>query len=142
MVEALRQSVTDEHPGAFDKVDFAIEPDAERVARALPPLAAEALFFAAREALRNAAKHARHGDTDVPLHVQIALRTHDGLELSIEDDGIGLAAPSAPEARGGSGQGLALHGAMLAILGGTLELVPRAGGGTKVVFKLPPQREA
>jgi signal transduction histidine kinase len=142
VVEALRQSVADEHPGAFDAVDFIIEPDAERAARQLPPLSAETLFFAAREVLRNAAKHARWGEDDTPLHVRVELRINDALELSIEDNGIGPAATAMPEARGGSGQGLALHGAMLAILGGTLELVPGSESGTRVILKLPLQGQS
>ncbi len=138
LVEALRQCVSDEHPGAFDAVEFAIEPAAERAARELPPLAAETLFFAAREAVRNAAKHARPSpEHTAPLHLLVALQAGEALQLCVEDNGIGLENAPAAEARGGSGQGLALHGAMLAILGGTLELMPRVGGGTRVVFLLP-----
>jgi signal transduction histidine kinase len=136
-VEALRQAAQDDHPGAFDTVKLDIEAQAESLARALPPLVAETLFYAAREAVRNAAKHARRGE-NAPLQLAITLRARNGLELTVEDDGVGIenAAHSAEE-QGGSGRGLALHGAMLAILGGTLELAPRTGGGTRVILRLP-----
>ena len=60
---------------------------------------------------------------------------NDGMELTVDDNGVGPQ-PSATEERGGSGQGLALHGAMLAILGGTLELAA-LHPGTRIILRLP-----
>ena len=49
------------------------------------------------------------------------------------DRGFGFISPDA----GGSGQGLALHGTMMAIIGGALTVESRAGGGARVVLTLP-----
>jgi signal transduction histidine kinase len=144
LVEALKQAAHEEHGAAFDTVTFDVTPEAEAIARTLPPLTAETLFYAAREALRNAARHARTpGQDSEQLNLRIILNVRDGLELVLEDDGIGLenAQASNHGSHGGSGQGLALHGAMMAILGGTLSLEPNAPHGTRVVLKLPPQME-
>ncbi|MCI0478488.1 MAG: hypothetical protein L0Y55_19785, partial [Anaerolineales bacterium] len=62
LVGALQRVVDEEWRSAFDCVNWNIAPDAERVARALPALTAETLFYAAREAIRNAARYGR-GDT-------------------------------------------------------------------------------
>ena len=79
-----------------------------RCAAALPPIAAEVLFYAAREAIRNAGALRPPGRRRAPL--TSAPRRHrpgSGLEITIEDDGVGLApSPGAPA--GGAGQGLAL----------------------------------
>ena len=57
------------------------------------------------------------------------------LRLVIEDDGVGMRA--APQAGEGGGQGLPLHGTMMAVIGGTLTPETREGGGTRVVLGLP-----
>lgn len=138
LVEALKQAASDE-PGAFDEVAFDVAPEAEKQSRTLPPLALETLFYAAREALRNAARHARPpGQEQTPLHLRLSLQARDGLELVIEDDGVGLDNAAAGTHSGGSGQGLSLHGAMMAILGGTLSLENHTPHGTRVILKLPP----
>ncbi len=138
LVDALKQAAQDEHSADFDDVIFDVEPSAQSIARGLPALTQETLFYAAREALRNAARHACPTDEEKsPLQIRIILQAHNGLQLSIEDNGVGLenAAPNAHS--GGSGQGLSLHGAMMAILGGTLSLENRAEGGTRVLLHLP-----
>jgi carbon-monoxide dehydrogenase large subunit len=74
-------------------------------------MAAEVAFYAAREAMRNAARHGRGGSQNRPLHLTIEALWRDGLRLTIEDDGVGV---GNSDASGGSGQGLALHGTMMA----------------------------
>lgn len=137
-VEALKQVAHEEHAADFDAIVFDVTPKAESITRNLPQLAQETLFYAAREALRNAARHARPASveaTDLQLHV--TLQTQDGLQLIIEDNGVGLENVTPHNHHGGSGQGLALHGAMMAILGGTLSLDSRPEGGTRVLLHLP-----
>jgi signal transduction histidine kinase len=100
--------------------------------QAIPSLAAEVLFYAAREAARNAARYGRGEDTARPLHLRVAAAWHHpsagsgegGLEILVEDDGVGLGGTAGAER--GSGQGLALHSTMLAVVGGSLvvESVP------------------
>ncbi|HEY0075160.1 MAG TPA: ATP-binding protein [Abditibacteriaceae bacterium] len=142
LIEALKQVAQEEHNADFDEVIFDTSAQAESIVRGLPQLTQETLFYAAREALRNAARHAQSAEASTPLEIRIALAAQDGLQIMIEDNGIGL--ENAAHAQnpgggttGGSGQGLALHGAMMAILGGTLSLETRSEGGTRVMLHLP-----
>ena len=82
-------------------------PDTEEQAHTIPTLTAEVIFYAAREAVRNAAKHGRSPETD-EFCLQIHVNWHDGLEIIIEDNGIGLGAAS-PNSRQRSRAGAAQH---------------------------------
>lgn len=153
LVDALRQLVADELPGAFDHLEWQIAPQAEERARALPPLTAEVLFYAAREALRNAARHARPAEgRALSLRVAIGLAgdpapagpenlaTTGGLlplEVVIEDDGVGIGRADSTRPAAGSGQGLALHSTLLAVVGGTLSLDSAPGAYTRVTLRVP-----
>jgi signal transduction histidine kinase len=134
LIGALRQAVDEEFERAFDAVTWKVEPEAEEKARAIPTLTAEVLFYAAREAVRNAARHGR-GEDDAPLHLCIAATQRDGLEITIEDDGVGLGAGSSSDP--GSGHGLALHSTMMAVVGGTLAVESAPGAYTQVTLRLP-----
>jgi signal transduction histidine kinase len=150
LVGALRQVVEDELEAAFDEVVWQVAPEAEQEMRAMPPLTAEVLFYAAREAIRNAARHGRGWD-DRPLHLTIRIawparpsdsgegladvREPGGLKIVVEDDGVGMG--PAPDRSGGSGQGLALHSTMMAVIGGTLAVESTAGAYTRVSLTLP-----
>jgi signal transduction histidine kinase len=92
------------------------------------------LFGAAREAVRNAARHGRAGDDARPLHLSVTVAQRDGMEIVVEDDGVGLTTPSPSE---GSGHGLALHGTTLAVIGGTLGIESVPGRSTRVVLTAP-----
>jgi signal transduction histidine kinase len=118
---ALRWVVDQEMKGAFDQVAWNIDPQAEHLAGSLQPLATEVAFHASREALRNAARHARPGRSTEPLRLCIRMSTQpDGLEIRIEDNGVGLS--NLATSGSGSGAGLALHSSLLAIVGGSLEI--------------------
>jgi hypothetical protein len=142
LIGALRQAVDGELASAFDGVSWRIEPGAEDAAGAVPALNAEVVFYAAREAIRNAARYGRNGELSRPLHlaVSVARRSLDrakagGLEIAIEDDGVGMGvAGAAPE---GSGQGLGLHGTMMAVIGGALMAESVPGAYTRVTLTLP-----
>ena len=135
LVGALRQAVDDELGSAFDGVTWQVEPEAERQAQAIPSLTAEVLFYATREAIRNAARHGRDEEIARPLHLCVKVAWRDGLEVMVEDNGVGLgtADPSAT----GSGQGLALHSTMMAVVGGTLAVESQPGAYTRVSLTLP-----
>jgi len=124
---------------AFDSMAWHIAPNAERAARALPSLIVETIFYAAREAIRNAARHGRGDDATRALNPRIAgqMQTSE-VSIVIEDDGAGL--HKTRLAGQGSGQGLALHIAMLAVVGGTLAVEPRAEGGTRVEIRMRDER--
>jgi len=134
LLGALRQVVEVEHAGAFDAVDWQVLPEAETATATLPPLAAEVLFYAAREAIRNAARYGRGDDPARPLHLRLTATLATRLCLRIEDTGIGTAAhhPST-----GSGHGLALHGTMMAVVGGELIVESAPGQYTRVVLTVP-----
>lgn len=154
LVEALRRIVDDELSRAFDEVSWHVEPAAAEKARTLPPLIAEVLFYAAREAMRNAARHGR-AEASSPLHLKIAVTWPSGLEITVEDNGVGVGATGSanggsglrpgvsPEAQPeGSGQGLALHSTMMAVVGGTLAVESVPALYTRVSLTLPPEAMA
>jgi signal transduction histidine kinase len=135
LIAALQQMVSAELPDAFDGVSWQIEPEAGRAAKELPVPTAEVLFYAAREAMRNAARHARTSEEEKPLHLCVKTTYTSGFQLTIEDDGVGIGVPRTDE--GGSRQGLALHSTMMAIVGGTLAIESAAGQYTRVVLTIP-----
>jgi signal transduction histidine kinase len=93
------------------------------------------LFYAAREAMRNAARYGRGGDAARLLHLGLEVAWRDGLEITVEDDGVGLGV--AEDSDAGSGQGLALHSTMMAVVGGTLAVESVPGAYTRVALTLP-----
>src|SRR6266542_2523630 len=104
MIGALRQAIDGEFASAFDGVSWHVDPAAERAAHKVPALAAEVFFYAAREVVRNAARYGRDGDLARALHLAVSVGCRNGLEMTIEDDGVGIGA--ATIAAQGSGQGL------------------------------------
>lgn len=139
LVGALKMAVEEELGSAFDDVTWQIEPEGESRARAVPPLTAEVLYYAAREAIRNAARYGRDGDSARPLHLRIRVDYTAGLEIAIEDDGAGFDGSARPN-NGGSGQGLALHSTMMAVVGGSLAAESVPGKYTRVLLTLPQGR--
>ena len=133
LLPALRELVGTEWPGVFDSVAWQTDPDAERAAQSLSALSADVLFHAAREAIRNAARHARGGVPARPLHLRIALTLPGLLCVSIEDDGVGMAAATGTSA----GHGLALHSTLLAIVGGDLCVESTTDRCTRVTLRVP-----
>jgi signal transduction histidine kinase len=88
------------------------------------------LFLAVREALNNAARHAR---ADL---IRLEIRAENSsLRLAVEDNGCGFA----PEqtAAAGTHEGLANMRRRMEDIGGRFELTSRPGGGTRVEFIAP-----
>lgn len=135
LVDALRHTVEEEWGDVFEDVVWRVTPEAEQRARAVPSFTAEVLFCAAREAIRNAARHGRRGDHSRALNLCVVMAWRDGLEVVIEDDGVGLDA-AGPSQEGG-GQGLALHSTMMVVVGGTLSVESVPDTYTRVVLRLP-----
>ncbi|HEY7347749.1 MAG TPA: ATP-binding protein [Ktedonobacterales bacterium] len=136
LIGALRQVIDTELAAAFDSVTWQIDPQAAHNLQYISALAAEVLFSAAREAIRNAARYGRNGEHSRALHLKLSVALADGLQIMIEDDGVGL--DTADPLVNSSGQGLALHSTMMTIIGGTLtaESGP-AGLSTRVTLTLP-----
>ena len=140
LIGALKHLTNGELADSFDSVAWHIDPAVEEHSRAVPPLTAEVLFYAAREAMRNAAKYGRGPDSQRPLQLNVAVVWSGGLKIAVEDNGVGVAAPPAGSngANGqGSGSGLALHSTMMAVVGGTLSVEANPRAGTRVLLSLP-----
>ncbi len=130
----LRDSVRTEFARDFDTVEWDIEQQADEQAACLPTLTADVVFYAAKEVIRNAARHGRGGDPARPLQLRVQAAWRDGLQLSIVDDGVGTAATGPPDP---DSHGLALHSTMLAVIGGSLAIGGDSAPGTKVTIFLP-----
>lgn len=63
---------------------------------------------------------------------------NDGLQIVVEDDGVGMGGVRTASA--GSGQGLALHSTMMAVIGGTLTTESVPGRCTRIVLSLPEEQ--
>ncbi|MEO8224885.1 MAG: ATP-binding protein, partial [Gammaproteobacteria bacterium] len=137
LVGALQRAVDDELGSAFDGVTWQVAPEAVAFASSIPPLTVDVVFYAAREAIRNAARYGRNGDSTRPLHLQVGVAWRNGLEIRIQDDGVGMQTP--PPAADGSGHGLALHSTMMAVVGGALATDTLPGHYTRVTLTLPQQ---
>jgi signal transduction histidine kinase len=127
---ALRETVTGELRGCFATVLWDIPSEVEEHARGIQPLAAEVAFFAAREVMRNAAKHANAAGG---LVLNITAGWKKGLEIVIEDNGAGPIELKSVS----TGQGLVLHSTMMAVIGGSLALESAPGLPTCVTLFLP-----
>src|SRR5262249_25056152 len=132
LVDSLRRMADAEWAGTFDEITWAINPAAQGILQNLSTLDNEVIYYATREALRNAARHGRGDKADRPLQLRIEMTCADDLlQVTVEDDGVGLDAPDA-QARRHTGNGLALHSTMMAIIGGALTLDSTPGQGTRV----------
>ena len=124
LVGALRQVASASDLQARDGLRVGVEaPDR------LPPLPAAvevAAFRIAQEAVTNVVRHARARTCTIRLQLAEA-----GLRLSVEDDGVGLAAGR------GIGIGLVSMRERAEELGGWFALEPRPDGGTRVRIVLP-----
>lgn len=132
LVAALQKAIEVEFAQAFAEVAWCCEERVEARAASLNPVAAETLYYAAREAVRNAAKHAQPVDEPEGLCLEITVRAADDqLQITVEDSGPGFR----PEP--GTGQGLALHSTLMAIVGGSLSVDTIPGQMTRVQLALP-----
>jgi signal transduction histidine kinase len=96
-----------------------------RTDRRLPERLEVAAYYVVSEALTNAAKHASASVVHVDLEADDSI-----VQLTIDDDGIGGADP-------GRGSGLIGLRDRIEALGGKIELVSPAGGGTSLFVRIP-----
>lgn len=88
------------------------------------------LYRVAQEALHNVVKHA------AARHVEVRLvRTDDGVEVTIADDGQGFDVATARKSPGGLG--LLSINERVRLAGGTLSVVTEVGKGTQIRVRLP-----
>jgi signal transduction histidine kinase len=133
LVSALQQVIQGELNDAFDEVVWDISPQANQLAEHLPALSAEVLFYATREVMRNAARHARPAESSAPLQLKIVIQCNNDLEILVMDNGIGIGNGNEP----GDGHGLALHSTLLAVVGGTLSVESMPEASTCIRLSLP-----
>jgi hypothetical protein len=112
-----------------------IDPQVESAASRLSPEAAEMVFYAVRECLRNIQKHTHQGD-GLPIEINISAKLDGVLQILIENNG-GLKETNTESLPVSSGQGLSLHNAMLAVFGGGVRLEYLDNGITRVTISLP-----
>lgn len=96
-----------------------------RVGRPLPDHVAVAVYYTVSEALTNVAKYSHAERVQVDLRLD-ATR----LELRITDDGVGGADPA-------RGSGLSGLKDRIEALGGTIQVISPAGGGTSLLVDVP-----
>lgn len=130
---AFQRSVENDFATVFDKIEWQVSPRAETAAAALPTLTAEVVFYAAREAVRNAAKHGRGVNGERPLSLTISMEFAEQLAITIVDDGVGVGNSETA----GSGQGLALHSTMMAVVGGSVVVETAADQFTRITLTVP-----
>lgn len=117
------------------RLKLSIDPKVEEAASRLSPEAAETVFYAVRECLRNIQKHT-HPEGGLPIEINISTKMDGVLHIIIENNG-GLKETNEEKLPTSSGQGLTLHNAMLAVLGGGLRLEYLESGITRVTISLP-----
>ena len=129
-VTMLQNLVETEFQDEFEAISWAL-----LAAPQLDKVSGEILLGAAREVIRNAAVHGRGNNSKRTVQLAITIQLVDSLNLIVSDNGVGLnfAIPTSK----GSGNGLALHSTLLAIIGGYLSAEPLAAGGTKVTISIP-----
>jgi signal transduction histidine kinase len=130
-IAALRKAVDGEFGLAFESVTWDVSEAAEVAAHGLPALKAETLYYAGRELVRNAARHAQPpGSTSRRLKVSATCQ-HGQMQLIVEDNGSGW--------DGGTlkGHGLELHIALMAIAGGALTFARQQPGSTQAALVMP-----
>jgi len=163
LVSALRAALDGEFRGAFDQLDLQTPPAACAAADVLSPLVADLLLGATLEAVRNAGRHARGGDLHRRLTLRVALAADESwVSIAVSDDGVGLqsevsgqrallseeqmvsaaivASPDGGLATPGARSGLLTHGALVALIGGTLSVQSRPELGTTVTTRVPRMR--
>ncbi|MEZ4708273.1 MAG: ATP-binding protein [Caldilineaceae bacterium] len=143
LVGALQALAADELANAFDAVHWHVDEAAAQTAAAFSPLTQEVLFYAAREAMRNAARHGRSDDPQRRLELDMSVTQQNGLRIQVQDNGVGLVTRpndevvlSAKNVTQG-GNGLMLHSTLLAIVGGELTVQSASDTGVCVTIWLP-----
>ena len=129
LIPALEQELRDR----LAPLGIAAELDSSGMIGHLPPEVATAAFRIAQEAITNVIRHARASR----VHVMVR-QTADRLEMTIEDDGVGIPDESLTGTRGAR-QALGILGMQerADALGGRLEVLRRQPRGTQVMLSLP-----
>lgn len=145
LLGGLKRLVEVEMRGQFQTLVFERSAALEQhlgVIERIPLTTAEIVYYAAREGLRNSVKHGRGGDPSRPLRGCLRVDWRDGVEIIVEDNGVGVQSTHPAPSPTGSGQGLTLHSTMLAVVGGQLLIDSKEDEFTRVTIRLPHDKMA
>ena len=132
LLPALSRHVRDRTEGTALHADVDIEGRRCR----LEPAVEVALYRIAQEALANVQKHSRAPT----VHLRLRFLS-DAVRLDISDDGVGFDPDAdAEDADGRARLGIAGMRERASIVGGSVEITTRPGGGTRVSAQIPAQR--
>jgi signal transduction histidine kinase len=135
LLPALQKTAENEAELLQADLSFEIGPGVEKEIKTLSPQAAETVYYAARECLRNIQKHVLP-PTEKKMEITIKTFVDGVLQISIENNGTEV--PSIDEyTASSSGQGLSLHNALLAVFGGGMRLEHLQNGKTRATVTLP-----
>jgi signal transduction histidine kinase len=135
LIASLQQVIQGELKNVFNEVIWEIEPDIQQKISQIPDIKSQVIYYAAREVMRNASQHARDSKHSIPLELLISINWNDGLEVSIQDNGIGINIQNKDSIQ--NGHGLGLHSTILAVIGGALSVESIPGEFTRVIISLP-----
>jgi two-component system sensor kinase FixL len=129
LLEALRRLPNSLPPGSVPSLEVEIEVEAEAPLR-LSLARSEHLYRVVQEAVTNALKHARAAH----IRARVAV-TPELVQVSVEDDGIGIQAGAGPA----NGIGMRSMALRAAAVGASVEVLGRPGGGTVIRCECPQQ---
>ncbi len=126
--------------GSFSTVKWAVSSEAVACIDKLPINVREVLYFATREAIRNAAVHGGGTADSKEQSLEIEICRPHGVEISIKNTGCTMDVEQiSKRLSDGGGKGLSIHQTMMAIIGGSLLLENVPGQFVKVILRLPAQ---
>jgi nitrate/nitrite-specific signal transduction histidine kinase len=134
LIGALEKTIHNEFPEAFEQVTWEVTEEAASQLKQLSALTSEVVYFAAREAIRNAAHHGRAGDLRPSLKIGTNQKPQ-AWEILIENDS--YENPDISPRKISGGQGLALHSTLMTIIGGELSFEQLSGSIARVVLYVP-----
>jgi len=135
LIAALEGYVGDLRRGRPEMPVVALNMEGEDMT--VPLAVSQPLFRAAQEALRNILEHAH------ARHVILSLRVEaEAAMLSVRDDGMGFAVPAPLDTLARAGHfGLVGIAERVALAGGEMSIMSRAGEGTVITVRIPVVRQ-
>ncbi len=131
LAASLQEMLLREFPASFHNVNWEVSTAFPEKIGKYAQTTQEVLFFASREAIRNAAKYARSGNND-KVDLVVRFESSDRMRITIEDNGQGFDL----EVDQNRGHGLDLHSLMMTIIGGSLIVDTVPGEYTRVVLEV------
>jgi len=114
----IQQLIKVEFPHTFTAIDWEWTIEDAAIVNDLPILKKEVLYYAFREAVRNAANHANPSVVEEGVRLIVRIKVERNVEITVQDNGKGSAADNRDTS--GSRQGLAIHSTFMALIGGEL----------------------